>query len=148
ERREPLDVPGGVDDDQTVRGGVRRQHPVLGDERLQDGHECGRVGVRQRDDARRDLVAAVRPGLRRVADGDDLREAPAARVAKPFTCSTDWKTSYASSGVRRVGEMIVTLPRTRSSMMKFRPVTSLTNLARTGISTSWKLSATVASPVA
>src|SRR2546428_2059 len=45
----------------------------------------------------------------------------------------------------RVGERIVTLPRTRSSTMKFRPVTSLTNLARTGSSTSWKLSAMVAS---
>src|SRR5258706_1476205 len=41
--------------------------------------------------------------------------------------------------------MIVTLPRTRSSTMKLRPVTSLTNFASTGISTSWKLSATVAS---
>src|SRR6185503_6125098 len=45
----------------------------------------------------------------------------------------------------RVGEMIVTLPRTRSSTMKLRPVTSLTNLASTGSSTSWKLSATLAS---
>src|SRR5947208_806675 len=44
--------------------------------------------------------------------------------------------------------MMVTLPRTRSSTMKLRPVTSLTNLARTGRSTSWKLSATVASSAA
>src|SRR5437773_802980 len=44
--------------------------------------------------------------------------------------------------------MMVTLPRTRSSTMKLRPVTSLTNLARTGSSTSWKLSATVASSAA
>src|SRR5208283_3240091 len=34
--------------------------------------------------------------------------------------------------------MMVTLPRTDSSMMKLRPVIALMNLARTGISTFWK----------
>ena len=37
-----------------------------------------------------------------------------------------------------LGEMMVTLPRTDSSMMKLRPVIALMNLARTGISTFWK----------
>jgi len=37
-----------------------------------------------------------------------------------------------------VGEMIVTLPRTLSSMMKFLPVISLMNFANTGMSTFWK----------
>ncbi len=36
-------------------------------------------------------------------------------VVKPFTCSTDSKTAYASSTVILVGETIVTRPRTRSS---------------------------------
>src|SRR5277367_5121521 len=39
--------------------------------------------------------------------------------------------------------MIVTLPRTDSSMMKLRPVISEMNLARTGRSTFWKFIVTV-----
>ena len=42
------------------------------------------------------------------------------------------------AGVTLVGEMILTLPRTLSSIMKFLPVISLMNFASTGISTFWK----------
>jgi hypothetical protein len=56
-------------------------------------------------------------------------------VVKPFTWSTDWKIEKACSGVTLLGDMIVTLPRTDSSMMKLRPVISEMNLARTGMST-------------
>ena len=59
-------------------------------------------------------------------------------VVNPFACSTERKTSYASSSVTRRGEMIVIFPCTRSSKMKFFFVCSLMNLMRTGSSTSVK----------
>src|SRR4030042_2448796 len=63
---------------------------------------------------------------------------PWVTVVNPFACSTERKTSYASSSVTRRGEMIVIFPWTRSSKMKFFFVCSLMNLMRTGSSTSVK----------
>src|SRR5262245_22916280 len=71
-------------------------------------------------------------------EGRILITGPLGTVVKPFTCSTDWNTRYASSTVTSDGEMIVTLPFTRSSTMKLLPVISLMNFTRVGNSTSWK----------